>query len=97
MKFFRFNTGLAAILLIVAAFRSVLLGKRRRGHGRTGAFGLLALDCAKRRSVIYWATVGRMLAAIRPAIVGTGVCGWCVALVARRSRYRPGDRRRARR
>jgi hypothetical protein len=82
VKFFRFNAGLAAILIAVAlAF----------GHGAGSGFAdrsgierlaLVALDCAEAAVVIYWATVGRVLARIRPGIVAVMVVGGVVAIVA---------------
>ncbi len=82
VKFFRFNAGLAAILLVAAlAFRYGLLGPADTDASRVGAYGLLALDCAAAAVVIYWATVGRMLASVRPAIVAVGVVGGLAAIV----------------
>jgi len=82
VKFFRFNAGLAAIILVTAlAFRYGMLGPADVEAGRVEAYGLIALDCAAAAAVIYWATVGRMLASIRPAIVVVGVAGGAIALV----------------
>jgi protein NrfD len=82
VKFFRFNAGLAAILLVVAlAFRYGLLGPADADASRAGAYGLIALDCAAAAVVIYWATVGRMLAKVRPAIVAVAVAGGLVAIL----------------
>ena len=70
VKFFRFNAGLAAILIAVAfAFRP---------DGDAGTVARLALGSlivAEAAVVLYWATVGRTLASIRPAIVAVA----CVA------------------
>ena len=57
------RSGLAAILVAVAfAFRPT-------GESRTLATaGLLSLAVAEAAVVLYWATVGRTLASIRPAI-----------------------------
>ena len=67
VKFFRFNAGLAAVLLAVAfAFRN--------GGGEATAFGsaaVISLAVAEAAVLLYWATVGRALASIRPAIVAT--------------------------
>ena len=76
VKFFRFNAGLAAVLIAVAfAFRRVdditLLGRT----------ALAALAIAEAAVVVYWATVGRTLASIRPALVGAAFAGGAVALV----------------
>ncbi len=77
VKFFRFNAGLAAAL-IAAAFAL------RPGDALTtsGTIALASLAVSEVAIVIYWATVGRALASIRPALVAVGcVCG-LVALVA---------------
>jgi protein NrfD len=76
VKFFRFNAGLAAVLIAVAfAFRSLddisLLGRT----------ALAALAIAEAAVVVYWATVGRRLASIRPALVAAACVGGAVALV----------------
>jgi hypothetical protein len=81
VKFFRFNAGLAAILIAIAlAFRfgSPPIGAEASSADR---FALIALECAEAALVVYWATVGRMLAKIRPAIVSVGVVGGCAAIV----------------
>jgi protein NrfD len=76
VKFFRFNAGLAAILIAVAfAFRQI---------GEISALGraaLVALAIAEAAVVVYWATVGRTLASIRPAILATACLAGGVALV----------------
>lgn len=82
VKFFRFNAGLAAILLAIAlAFRHGALGPVAAEASRTGTYGLLALDCAAAAAVIYWATVGRTLASIRPVVVAIAVIGGGAAIV----------------
>ena len=64
VKFFRFNAGLAAILIAIGfAFRP----SDDTGTFATAAFAGLAI--AEAGIVLYWATVGRTLASIRPAIV----------------------------
>jgi protein NrfD len=74
VKFFRFNAGLAAILLVIAlAFRVT------GGPGYTA--GDVALIASTIAIVVYWATVGRMLAAIRPTIVLFAVGAGLTALV----------------
>jgi len=78
VKFFRFNAGLAAILVAVAfVFRPP-----EAGATEAGRVALLALAIAEASLVVYWATVGRILASIRPAIVATGVGASVVTLVA---------------
>ena len=81
VKFFRFNAGLAGILLVAAlAFRYGLLGPADTDASRAGVYGLIALDCATAAVLLYWATVGRLLASIRPAIVTVGVASGVAAL-----------------
>lgn len=76
VKFFRFNAGLAAILAAVAfAFRPT-------GESSTLATaGLVSLVVAEAAVVLYWATVGRMLASIRPAIVAVAAGAGALTLV----------------
>ena len=82
VKFFRFNAGLAAILLVIAlAFRYGAPGPADLAPGRMAVLGLLALDAATVAVVIYWATVGRMLASIRPLLAGTAIVCGAAALV----------------
>jgi protein NrfD len=77
VKFFRFNAGLAAILIATGiAFRPA-----GGGQAMTTA-GLAALGVAEAAVVLYWSTVGRSLARIRPAIVGTACVAGSIALVA---------------
>lgn len=78
VKFFRFNAGLAAILIAVAfAFRPaddpVTLASRT---------ALAALILCEAAVILYWATVGRTLRSIRPAVVWTARVSAAVALVA---------------
>jgi protein NrfD len=76
VKFFRFNAGLAAILIAVAfAFRPV--GDDSAVAGL--ALGLLVV--AEAAVVLYWATVGRTLASIRPAIVAIACVAGALTLV----------------
>jgi len=76
VKFFRFNAGLAAILIAVAfAFRP---------PGDDSAMARLALGSllvAEAAVVLYWATVGRTLASIRPAIVAVACVTGVLTLV----------------
>ncbi|HEX3702770.1 MAG TPA: hypothetical protein VHU82_05535 [Vicinamibacterales bacterium] len=69
VKFFRFNAGLAAILLAI--------GLALRHDGAQG----IALGISTAAVIVYWATVGRALARIRPAIVGVGVAAGLIALI----------------
>jgi protein NrfD len=82
VKFFRFNAGLAAILVAIAlAFRYGALGTVDASHSELDRYALLALDLSECALVLYWATIGRMLAKIRPAIVTTAVVSGIAALV----------------
>jgi protein NrfD len=77
VKFFRFNAGLAAILIAVAfAFRP--------GDDvyATSQMAFWSLSVAEGAVVLYWLTVGRALASIRPAIIWTAVAAGLIALVA---------------
>jgi len=77
VKFFRFNAGLAATLIAIA------LAFRPAGSGAASdAIALGSLIVAEAAIVIYWATVGRTLAAIRPVFVGVAVGAGLVAMVA---------------
>lgn len=77
VKFFRFNAGLAAALIAVAFTFST-------GGGDTAfaRVALVALLLAEAAIVLYWATVGRALASIRPMIVAFACGAGLVALVA---------------
>jgi hypothetical protein len=81
VKFFRFNAGLAAALIAVSfAFRpSNAAGAPGLDAARAG---FLALAVAEAAVVLYWATIGRALASIRPAVVVTAVAAGLVAIVA---------------
>jgi protein NrfD len=77
VKFFRFNAGLAALLVVAAfTFRPPEASATEWGRAAFGA--LIVLEAAL---VIYWATIGRTLASIRPAIAVTGIVAGIVALV----------------
>src|SRR6478672_7154842 len=69
VKFFRFNAGLAAILIAVAL--AFFPGAGFQGVASRSA--MLALSAAEAAIVLYWATVGRALASVRPAIVAVAV------------------------
>ncbi len=77
VKFFRFNAGLAAILIAVAfAFRPTA------DPTAAARVGLAALAVAEAAIVLYWATIGRALASIRPAILATASAAGLVTLFA---------------
>jgi len=87
VKFFRFNAGLASILIAVGyAFAP-------SNAGATGAarVAIAALGAAEAATVIYWATVGRSLASIRPAIAATAVGAGLVSIVAQAIDAVPGS------
>jgi len=76
VKFFRFNTGLAAIIIGVAlAFRPT------GSDAATSSLALTALVVAELATIFYWATVGRAFARIRPAIVAIGIAAGVAALI----------------
>ena len=78
VKFFRFNYGTAALLMAAAfAFRPPAASA-----DTAGKIALVALVVFEAAIVLYWLTVGRVLASIRPIIVGTGVAAGVVALFA---------------
>jgi protein NrfD len=82
VKFFRFNAGLAAILMAVAlAFRYGAVGAVTGDRSGIDRLALVALDFAEAAVVLYWATVGRALAKIRPGIVAVAVVGGVIAIV----------------
>src|SRR5258708_40336872 len=82
VKFFRFNAGLAAILIAGAlAFRSGAFGSVAADDSGIERLALVALDCAEAAVVLYWATVGRALAKIRPAIVAVAGVGGVIGIV----------------
>ena len=78
VKFFRFNAGLAAILLLIA------LGFRPEVPEPTAAdrWALAALVAAAGSLLVYWGTIGRVLARLRPVWLAIAVGGGAVALVA---------------
>ena len=77
VKFFRFNAGLAAALIAVAfTFRP------EGGETLVARTAWVSLVVVEAAVVLYWATVGRALASIRPAIVGVACAASLVTLVA---------------
>jgi protein NrfD len=73
VKFFRFNAG-TAVLLIAAGL--TLRPNMQTERAALHVIAMTALLIAEAALVIYWATVGRMLAAMRPALLWTAiVCG----------------------
>jgi protein NrfD len=78
VKFFRFNAGLAAILIAVA----LALRPPEPDSEAIGRIALLALTGAEAAIVVYWVSVGRALASARPAIVAIAVGGGLIAILA---------------
>ena len=78
VKFFRFNAGLAVILLAVA----FALRPPEASATEAGRLAVIALAVLEAAMLLYWGTVGRALASVRPAIVGIAVAAGLVALVA---------------
>lgn len=77
VKFFRFNAGLAAILLAIA----FAFFPPEAAASTAGRIAFAALLVSELAVVVYWATIGRALASIRPAIVSTAVGCGMVALL----------------
>ena len=91
VKFFRFNAGLAAILLVAALawlfreFASMPLPLQALGSVRvapTESISVQALVVSTVAVVAYWATVGRVLAWLRPVLVAIALAGGLVSVVA---------------
>jgi hypothetical protein len=79
VKFFRFNAGLAAVLIAIGfAFREPAASDSRL-IDRTALVALAACEAAL---VIYWGTIGRMLASLRSLLVAAVVVAGVVTLVA---------------
>jgi len=80
-KFFRFNAGLAAILIVIAiAFRGQAADTGDVASPLRGA-AAAALYVAVGLTVLYWATIGRMLTKVRPAILATAAGTGTLAIV----------------
>jgi hypothetical protein len=77
VKFFRFNAGTAA-LLIASGF--ALRPEAGTDSGPLHVAATTSLLVAEAALVVYWATIGRMLARIRPALLWTAIAGGLVAV-----------------
>jgi len=78
IKFFRFNAGMAAILIAVAlAFRSG--DEAPTTLARVAFASLLVTEAIL---IVYWATIGRALTRLRPAILFTASAAGLVTLVS---------------
>jgi protein NrfD len=76
VKFFRFNSGLAAVLLAIA-----LAVRPTDDTSMLAGAALATLAVCEAAVVLYWATVGRTLASIRPAIVAAACATGALTLV----------------
>src|SRR5712691_5221214 len=72
VKFFRFNAGTAALLIALGfALRPVAAANHTTLHLAAN----VTLLIAEAALVVYWATIGRMLATIRPLLLWTAIAG----------------------
>ena len=79
VKFFRFNAGLAGTLLLIAlAFRP---DEVALAPGTQGA-AFVALMVSAGAILLYWATIGRVTAILRPILLGTAAVTGVFALVS---------------
>jgi protein NrfD len=85
VKFFRFNAGLVVALLAIA----VALRPDPTGLSRSWTPGLALLAVALAGMTIYWATIGRMLAALRGVFLWTALLAGAAALVMQANALAP--------
>lgn len=76
VKFFRFNAG-TAVLLIAIGFA---LRPTPENPSTLYNLAIATLIVAEAALVVYWATIGRMLAAIRPALLWTAIIAGLVSV-----------------
>ena len=76
VKFFRFNAG-TAVLLIGIGFALRPISENSGALYTAATAALLVCEAAL---VVYWATIGRMLAKIRPALLWTAVFSGLIAV-----------------
>src|SRR3954463_13809774 len=76
VKFFRFNAGTAVLLIGIGFALRPTVPEPGALHLASTAL-LLVCEAAL---VIYWATVGRMLAKIRPALLWTAILSGLLAI-----------------
>ena len=69
VKFFRFNAGTAALLIAIG----FALRPDATNPGTLHTAAITTLLIAEAALVVYWATIGRMLAKIRPALLWTAI------------------------
>src|SRR5207253_409879 len=77
VKFFRFNAATAALLIAIGL---TLRPDSASNHTTLHAVSLSILLIAEAALVVYWATVGRMLATIRPVLLWTAIGGGLLAV-----------------
>jgi protein NrfD len=78
VKFFRFNAGLAALLMVAAfTFRPPEASATEAGKIAFGA--VVVFEAAV---VLYWITIGRVLAKVRPLVIAISILAGIVALLA---------------
>jgi hypothetical protein len=79
VKFFRFNAGLAAVLLAAAlAFRP---GPEAAGGTLVTPATIAALGVALAALTVYWIVAGRMLAKLRPVLAAIASAAGAIAIV----------------
>jgi protein NrfD len=77
VKFFRFNAGTAALLIAIG----FALRPEAANPGTLYTASTAALLICEAALIIYWATIGRMLASIRPALLWTAVVAGLVCVI----------------
>jgi hypothetical protein len=77
VKFFRFNAGMAAVLIAIA----LAFGPPAAAGGALGRAALIALWVTEALAVFYWATIGRALTRYRGTIVATASLAGLATLV----------------
>jgi protein NrfD len=76
VKFFRFNAGTAVLLIAIG----LALRPDDPDPGRMHVASLALLLVAEAALFVYWATIGRMLARVRPFLLWTAVAGGLAAV-----------------
>jgi len=85
VKFFRFNAGLAAILLVIAlafAFRDLNAARPPGADAMTLGISLVALVVSTALVVLYWAIVGRLFTRFRTVILALAVIAGLFAIAS---------------
>jgi protein NrfD len=75
VKFFRFSAGTAALLIAIG----FALRPEPQTPNTLHTLGVASLLVAEAALFVYWATIGRMLARIRPALLWTAVASGLIA------------------